>query len=239
MTRPIDVATYQAWLFDLDDTLYPEREFVLSGYRAVGDYTIVRYGLDIAPMLAERFEQGERGDLFTPVLHAAGMAVGEAQVQELVAVYRSHTPILQPFPDVRPFLHQLRAAGLRIGLVSDGWHAVQRRKWEALRLDAWFDAVIFTDSLAGRASWKPSPEGFRRCLTDLGVEPCDAVYVGDNPAKDFLAPRLLGMGTIRLCRPSTEHAAVPALSVAHEAETSCVSLGDLALGKGDAGGIGG
>jgi putative hydrolase of the HAD superfamily len=98
------------------------------------------------------------------------------------------------------------ARGARLALISDGALDVQRRKWAALRLPFRFQPVVFTDE-KGRAYWKPNPWAFERVMSahrDGGR----FVFVGDNPAKDFLAPNRLGWTTAMVRDPRNVHPAV-------------------------------
>jgi putative hydrolase of the HAD superfamily len=92
----------------------------------------------------------------------------------------------------------------QIGLVSDGYLDVQQRKWMALGLDYLFDAVVFSDSL-GRENWKPSTAPFKLVLERLKIAPEHSIYIGDNPRKDFLGARQLGMYTIQVKRTESEY----------------------------------
>src|SRR5438874_2051717 len=98
----------QAVVFDLDDTLYPEIEFVYSGYRAVSNAVHQQLGFPIVNELVNLFETGKRGDLFTPVLKTRLDTVTEEYVRELVAVYRQHRPTIVPFPEARDVLDSLK-----------------------------------------------------------------------------------------------------------------------------------
>lgn len=207
---------WRAVIFDLDDTLYPERSFVLSGFRAVAVHVAARFGLPAAQGYAELaayFAAGIRGDTFDRWIAAHGWPTGLAR--ELIAVYRDHTPELRPFPGVVALLETLRQH-LALGLVSDGQLAVQRRKLTALGLERYFDAVVFSDAL-GRACWKPSPAPFRAVLARLGVAGPEAVYIADNPTKDFLGARAVGLDTIWLHAPDGEYSDRLPPSAAHSA----------------------
>ena len=208
----------RAVAFDLDDTLYPETQFVFGGYRAVAATVRRRHGFDIYAELADRFARGERGDLFTPVLRGHFDAVREEEIQELVRVYRTHRPELRPYDDVVPTFEALRAAGLPLALISDGRLDVQRRKLEATGLAPWFAAVVFPDQW-GREFWKPHPRPFEECARLLRLTPPDLAYVGDNPAKDFSGARALGFRTVRIRRSDGLHRAVDA-DPAHDADVT-------------------
>lgn len=227
MTSNPDFRDIQLWIFDMDDTLYPEYEFVYGGYRAASRKTEEDYGVAIESALLRRFAAGERGDIFTRVLQDNGIAADESYVQLLVRAYREHSPELTPFPDVVPFLDRLRDQSLKLAVLTDGLEAVQRRKWNALGLAEYFDLAVFTDSLRGKDSWKPSPDGFMLALNGLSVEPGKAVYVGDNPLKDFVAPRALGMKSIRIVRPEAQHRKLAAIDPSYEADVCITSLSSL------------
>jgi putative hydrolase of the HAD superfamily len=63
---------------------------------------------------------------------------------------------------------------------------------------------MFTDN-HGRENWKPSPEPFRRIAEALASPAAACAYVGDNPAKDFVAPNRLGWLTVHLQREGGEY----------------------------------
>ncbi|MBN1910103.1 MAG: HAD family hydrolase [Pirellulales bacterium] len=190
-----------AVVFDLDDTLFPERQFVDSGMRAVADW-----GEQVLQIPAETTLDELRGLIEQ---HADGRTFNrwlanhhldpEEWVHPMVQVYRKHEPTLTPYDDVSPVLQKLRRT-CRLGVVTDGYLEVQQRKMAATGLEDRFDAIVYSDEL-GRDAWKPSTKPFELVLQRLGVAPDEAVYVGDNPTKDFRGARQLGMETIRIRRP--------------------------------------
>jgi len=192
-------------MFDLDDTLFPEIDFVFSGYRAAAEKAFDDFGVDIEPRLREKFLNGKRGDLFTPALREAGVDAGEPYVKTLVEAYRSHRPTLSLFVDAEALIHLLNKQGRSIGLITDGWEEVQARKIRSLGLQERVDSVVRTDALGGREAWKPNVVGYRECLRKLSASPSDTVFVGDNPEKDFLGAKKAGIESVRIRRPVTEH----------------------------------
>lgn len=185
----------KAIVFDMDDTLYPESAYVRSGFRAVAAWAAGRYAWDAEASygaLNALFEQGVRGDTFNRWL--AAQQAEESAVQDCLQVYRAHAPTLTPYEEIPSLLAALRPQ-YKLGLVSDGYLAVQQAKFAALGLAAWFDAVVFSDQW-GRDHWKPSPRPFQEVLALLGVDAPEAVYIGDNPRKDFYGARQVGMKTL-------------------------------------------
>jgi putative hydrolase of the HAD superfamily len=227
-----------AVVFDLDDTLFSERNYVLSGFRAVAAWLERQHGVDEERAFAgleELFERGVRLNTFDVWLAAQGLA-DEVAIPDLVGVYRSHVPSIVPAPGVPELLESLNGR-TRLGLVSDGYASVQRRKFEALGLAVYFDAVVFSDEL-GRAFWKPSPRPFEVVAEALGVDPSECVYVSDNPLKDFIGARLVGMATVRLRRPDGVYAQIEPPTEAHAPDVELpeiVALGELLENHWDAG----
>ncbi len=185
--------------FDLDDTLIAESEYVESGLRAAGDLLDrEELGRESAEWMVGVWRCSRSPDIFQQVLARVG-ADPEIWLPRLKAVYREHRPKLGPRPGVLDVLSAIASRGDRLALISDGHLDAQRRKWNALAFPFRFDPVVFTDE-RGRAYWKPNPWAYERVM---GVHP-DArafVYVGDNPAKDFIAPNRLGWTTVQLVDP--------------------------------------
>ena len=214
--------------FDLDDTLYLERDFVRSGFAAVGAWLATERGVRGFESCAWRlFEAGRRGDVFDRVLPRLGVHPDGALIRRLVRVYREHLPTIRLEPAAADLLARL-AGRCRLAVLTDGYHETQRRKIRALGLEARCRPIVCTD-LWGREHWKPSPKGFLHIQEALGAAPERCIYIGDNPAKDFRAPKHLGWRTLRLRHPQGEHASASAASPQDEADASVTSLDQVAI----------
>lgn len=188
-------------VFDLDDTLYFEREYVRSGYEAVAAAVAPAAGVDqetLTSVMWGWFTAGLTTGTFDRLLGQFPEAASTWSVPELVHLYRTHEPHIALTSDVEALLEILSARGVFLGVVSDGHLVGQRAKARSLGLMEKFDAVVFTDRW-GRADWKPSTRGFREIERICGLAGNALVYVGDNPKKDFFAPNELGWATVRLC----------------------------------------
>lgn len=82
----------------------------------------------------------------------------------------------------RRLLEQVRAAGLRTAILTNGTIDPQRRKIEKHRLAELVDVVVVTEEIGVH---KPHPGAFQEVLALLGVAPDDAVMVGDNLENDI------------------------------------------------------
>ncbi len=189
----------QAILFDLDDTLYVEAEFFRSGFsdvaRLLGERGVAAPG--IAAMLEEiRWNEGRDG-VFDKA--AARLGFPATWIPELVTAFRAHVPAISPAPEVLEILVRLRGR-YKLGCITDGPAAVQRRKIEALGIEPYLDAIVVADD-HGRDHWKPSAVPFHACCERLGVSASQAIYIGDYPERDVRGARNAGMRCVRIRRP--------------------------------------
>jgi putative hydrolase of the HAD superfamily len=194
-------------VFDLDDTLYDEIDYCRSGFAAVAQFIT---DLPNAPCrqtifeaLWRQFTTGNHTQTFNAALEQLGIAYDYEYVRRLVGVYRNHVPKISLPADSLEVLAQLRGQ-FTLGLLTDGFLPAQELKVQALRIEAYFECIIYTERL-GRQFWKPSPAGFEKLLETLNTGPQSAVYVADNETKDFIAPNKLGFVTIQLTRPARIH----------------------------------
>ena len=172
-------------IFDLDDTLYSEKEYVKSGYKAVSDYI----GGGLEDKLWSFFEEGK------PAIDELLKEMGrENEKTEVLEVYRSHKPDIHLYQGVTEMIEELKDKNIKVGIITDGRPKGQRNKLEALALDV--DDVIITDELGGAQFRKPCDIAFRIMMTRWRMNPADIVYVGDNPAKDFQAAQQLGVRSL-------------------------------------------
>jgi putative hydrolase of the HAD superfamily len=217
---------WQAIVFDLDDTLYPECDYVLSGFRAVAAWAEETLGLPAEQgyrELKSMFDHGVRRDTFNQWLHAHNLDLN--LVPSLITTYREHMPELQPSAGVPELLASLHGS-YRLGLISDGYLDVQKRKLAALGLERFFDAVVFSDQW-GRDYWKPHVKPFETVAQLLRLTPSQMMYVADNPVKDFFGARKLGTFTVRLQRPGGEYSALSPATSEYDADVTITSLHEL------------
>jgi FMN phosphatase YigB (HAD superfamily) len=118
-----------------------------------------------------------------------------------------HVGLVSNASDSRDVLTLLRRS-YSLAILTDGYLPAQRLKIRALGIARYLKCILYTEHL-GRPFWKPSPVGFVRVLDALRVEPHQAAYVADNPAKDFIAPNQLGMRSIQVARPLRLHSQAP------------------------------
>lgn len=189
----------KAMIFDLDDTLYDEWQYVSQAFANTADYlarrleTPERKGEFYGYML-EIVRQKGRGRVFDVLCEEAGVHL---PIDELVEAYRSTRPCLKLYPDAEQILQVLEENNVKTGLITDGCSLVQHEKIAALGLKPRLDSVIVTDDYG---ICKPQTTAYEKCLQELKCVPGEAAYVGDNPRKDFIGAKKLGMKTFRILR---------------------------------------
>lgn len=184
------------YIFDLDDTLYEERQYVLSGFEAVAEYTAMRWGLDPQESyrkLIQLLAKNGRGRLFDDLL-AMHQLNTKKNVSACITTYRQHKPNISMPSAHRQLLEQLPKP---LYLVTDGNKMVQQNKVTALGIEHYFKRVLITHRF-GIKHAKPSTYCFELIKKAEGCEWQDMLYIGDNPAKDFVNIKKLGMHTVRV-----------------------------------------
>ncbi|ULJ75106.1 HAD family hydrolase [Rhizobium gallicum] len=179
-------------VFDLDDTLYLESDFAKSGFEAASAWLEREMGVaNFADHCLAIFATGRRSRVFDEALAAAGVTYDQTLVAKLVDIYRQHHPRITLAADALEYLcNPVRKE--RVALITDGYASTQMAKVKALGLEEILDHIIYTDSW-GREFWKPHPRAFEAIQAWSGAAPAELVYVADNPAKDFIAPRSSGL----------------------------------------------
>jgi putative hydrolase of the HAD superfamily len=113
------------------------------------------------------------------------------------AEHEAWRPAHEVLASARALLDSLRARGLRTAVVANAWPdpaRVLRRDLQAFGLDDCFDVAVFSEEIGLR---KPSPEIFRQVCEVLGVDPVEAMFVGDDLVADVQGAGAVGMTTVQ------------------------------------------
>ena len=178
-------------IFDLDDTLYDEIDYVKSGFLCVAQ--VLQNVDNVSERLYELFKQGERP--IDKLLEEEGIVSEEIKTKCLKS-YRTQVPNIALSDDVRDLLDLLKKSGYRLGVITDGRVEGQKAKIKALGLDHFIEKIIITDELGGIEYRKPNPKAFEMMRDYFDVRFEEMCYIGDNITKDFIAPDMLGMKSI-------------------------------------------
>jgi putative hydrolase of the HAD superfamily len=216
-------------VFDLDDTLYPERAYALGGFRAAGAWAKAELGVDgLADRLIQLLDQGHLGRSFKMALDELAPDHTDEHAKAVLKAYGDHTPDLALFEDARSALAAF--AGTTLGLITDGHAKTQTRKVAALGIAPRFAEIIYTGALGpDRVFHKPHPRAFELMEQALRRAPEDRfVYVGDNPLKDFVAPNAMGWRTVLVDRPHHRATRIHPLQTAPDGGAPQITISSLA-----------
>lgn len=187
-------------IIDLDNTLYPTRRFVTSGFAAVAAHVDRRFGVvadDAFTHLAGCLVQGNQSTAFQSL--CATFSLSADAVSELVRVYRDHRPNIFLGRGAREMLTRLRAAEWRLAVLTNGAPSVQEKKVQALGIADLVDHVIYAERVV--PGGKPSGLAFAEARERLGTRVERTICLGDDPRTDIAGAREAGLATIRLALP--------------------------------------
>jgi putative hydrolase of the HAD superfamily len=192
-----------AILFDLDNTLTHRDDSIRVYAEAFVSYYSNAFKKTVeVDWLAENIitiDQGGYGG------HAARCAMisqfdiwaasspSEEQLLEHWFSHFSHCPV--PMPALHDTLNELKAAGFKLGIITNGKSDGQRDKIRALGIEPLFDSIVASGDINIK---KPDPRIFTTALQQLGCEPHQAIFVGDHPINDYVGAQAVGMTPIWL-----------------------------------------
>ena len=183
--------------FDLDDTLFKERDYLRSGHRVLAGKLAGESGADESVLFRLITENHPRGIEAALAYLAERGTPSSFSVDELVEAYRAHTPDISLDADTERTLQELKRLGHRLVLITDGSTRHQRAKLHALGLDRFIEpgAVLISEETGGD---KHTPLPFTIAEERFGKETARRIYVGDNLSKDFRWPNQRGWTSVML-----------------------------------------
>lgn len=192
----------QVVIFDLDDTLYKEIDFVNSAYHHIDRLLVAEY--DIKPgsafrVLSKSWKSGLNPmDELNRHLELKGIHIPDA-IRWMVDEYRYHVPTLKLDNNTRLALNIISGLDIPMYIITDGRSITQRNKIRALGLNEFIPwENVFISEEQGKD--KVSPHSFSKIRERYRPKPDDNeyIFVGDNPAKDFIVANRFGCTSIQL-----------------------------------------
>jgi putative hydrolase of the HAD superfamily len=179
------------FVFDLDDTLYSEREYERSGISFVYYYLRnngVKFpeAIELETLLINRKQWIEK-------LIKSFEIPRIVTREKILDLYRGHRPSIFLYPDAKGLLNQLKMMNGKIAIITDGRSVSQRAKISALSLNEYTSDIYISEEVGHQ---KPNPYSFNKVANKY--KDFQFIYFGDNPKKDFVIPNVLGWTTI--CR---------------------------------------
>lgn len=184
MDIPIDSQT--AIVFDLDDTLYNEIEFLKSAYKELSKKLAPDSWQPLFSNLFSRYRNKE--NVFEYVTEAYGVSK-----EELLDLYRNHLPKITPFDGVIDLMNDIKDHEGKVGIITDGRSITQRNKIKALGIIDSIDFIVISEEIGTE---KPNEKNYG--LIEEALDCPVNYYIADNIKKDFVTPKRMGWKTICL-----------------------------------------
>ncbi|TDO49642.1 putative hydrolase of the HAD superfamily [Kribbella sp. VKM Ac-2571] len=203
----------KAVVFDLDNTLFDHTGCAVAGVRSwvaglgivptdelIAEWFVIEEDQFNRFLAGELTHQGQRRGRLRAFLPVLGLPVpaSEAELDEVFTGYLTqYTNNWIAYPDARPALEVARGNGWRIGVLTNGSTRQQNAKLEKIGLADLIDVVCTSESLGFS---KPDPRAYHQVCEALGVEPSDALMIGDNLELDVVAAQAAGLTARHLDR---------------------------------------
>jgi len=201
--------SYEAVLFDLDDTLYPYEPAATAAHEAaVRRADELGYEFDRATFETV-YETGRRAvkralagvaathDRFAYFERGLARHVGESRPADAYALGTAYwdgfCEAMEPFAELRPTLDRLAATDTPVAITTNMQTQTQLRKLTTLGVGDDVDTLV-TSEMVGRE--KPGAAMVTLPLARLDCPPSEAVIVGDNPATDVAAAADLPLDSV-------------------------------------------
>lgn len=144
--------------------------------------------------------QEQRRERLRSVLPTIGVQppADSAELDDLFEHYgRAYRSAWRAYPDSVRLLHELRSAGLRVGVLTNGTQEQQLDKLKAIGLIDSLDVVCTSERIGAH---KPALNAFRAFADELGVSAEECLFVGDNAEHDVAGARAAGMRALLIDR---------------------------------------
>ncbi len=185
-------------VFDLDDTLYDEKQFVYSGFSEVANWISKMSNTpanEILDFMIKDLSVNGRGLVFNNALKKY-FRESRKNTKKCISIYRLHKPKISLEQDVINLLLEL-GKDYNLYILTDGNKIVQSNKIKSLDIEKYIKKAFITHRYGLKAS-KPSLKCFQIIRNIEKINWHELVYIGDNPNKDFVNLNQVNAITIRV-----------------------------------------
>jgi len=173
-------------VFDLDDTLYNEIDYLKSAYKSIAIFLEPNHW---KPLYSKMFALYRcKMNVFEFLANTYGV-----EKDNLLDMYRNHNPDIQLFDGVLELFEAIKSKNGKIGLLTDGRSKTQRAKIKSLGIENYIDKIIISEEIG---SEKPNVANFKAIENVLPA--IEYYYFADNLIKDFITAKTLNWKTIAL-----------------------------------------
>jgi putative hydrolase of the HAD superfamily len=179
------------FVFDLDDTLYQEIDYLQSAYKHISKYIQTATNENIYDLMLELYKS--KKNVFQWIVSSYNKIDSRITMDFLLQLYRQHEPDIKLNEEAKHFLQILQDKNIPAALITDGRSITQRNKLKALGISNYFKDVIISEEFG---SEKPDERNYLYLEKKYAGK--NFYFIGDNTAKDFTVPLKLRWFTICL-----------------------------------------
>lgn len=173
-------------VFDLDDTLYNEIDYLRSAYIEISKELEPSNWKQLFTQLFSLYRNNK--DVFEFIC-----STYDIDKTELIQRYRNHIPNIKPFDGVLDTLQKIKDHKGKLAIITDGRAVTQRNKLKKLGLLPYLDFIVISEEIG---SEKPNEINYKTVEDYFKLK--TYYYIADNFKKDFITPNKIGWKTIAL-----------------------------------------
>ncbi|MFI1743919.1 HAD family hydrolase [Thalassobellus sediminis] len=174
-------------VFDLDDTLYNELDYLKSAYRHISKILTKKDGWEF--LYAQMFSlYRNKKDVFSFLCNTF-----KVEKEFLLNEYRNHIPDIKPFDRVINLLKEIKKKNGKIAIITDGREITQTNKINKLGLKKFLDLIVISEVVGTE---KPNENNYK--IIESHFPNYNYIYIGDNIKKDFITPNIRKWKTVGL-----------------------------------------
>ena len=181
---------------DLDDTLFPEYDYVISGYKEISKQYSIKTGIDTNSIF-NQLKASFDADIMNPFnIFIEKNNLNLNEMERMINIYRYHKPELTLYKDIEDFLKKIESMDIIITILTDGEEKRQLTKIDTLGIRDYFDYIKVSEE----KYFKPHPKGYEEIIGRYKFKNSEILCIGDNPKKDFYYPTRHGMHAVKTNR---------------------------------------
>jgi len=173
-------------VFDLDDTLYNEIDYLKSAYIAISKELEPKKWKQLFTQLFALYRN--KNDVFEYICNTYAI-----EKDDLIQRYRNHVPHIKPFLGVVNTLKEIKNKNGKLAIITDGRTVTQKNKLKSLGLVQYLDYIVISEEIGTE---KPNELNYRAIENHFQLN--SYYYFADNFKKDFITPKKLGWRTVAL-----------------------------------------
>lgn len=186
-----DLRGFELFIFDLDNTIYDEEDYLFAAYRNISDKLSQEYpafsSRELHTILLDLYMKEGREKLFDKFLSNTGL--GKNLLPICLSILRNFRPdrLIPIFDETRDILRALKSSGKIIFVLTNGNPEQQKNKIRSLEWEGLDEGITFI--LADEIEPKPSPAGVLHILERSGISADKSLFIGDSITDQLCAER--------------------------------------------------